>query len=52
MGPKQETKSEEKVKSAGIITIRTTRDTRPYTVKQARDTMTGKMLAPEEAVGE
>lgn len=44
MGPKEEKKSEEKVKSAGIVTVRTTRETRPYTVTQALDTTTGLLL--------
>lgn len=50
MGPKQEKKSEEKVKSAGIVTVRTTRETKPYTVKQALNTRTGKMLPSEVAL--
>ena len=36
MGPKKVEKSEEKVKSVGIITIKTTRETVPYTVKGKR----------------
>lgn len=49
MGPKEEKKSEEKVKSAGIITVRTTRETRPYTVEQALDTRTGEMVSSQLA---
>ncbi|XP_067948243.1 dystonin-like isoform X2 [Watersipora subatra] len=49
MGPKEEKKSEEKVKSAGIITVRTTRETKPYTVQQALDTSTGEMISAEQA---
>ena len=43
--------SEEKVKSAGIITVKTTRETRPYLVVNALDTKTGEMLSAELAFG-
>ena len=52
MGPKQEKKSEEKVKSAGIITVRTTRETRAYSVQQALDTRTGEVISAKLAYGE
>ncbi|XP_067932421.1 serine-rich adhesin for platelets-like isoform X2 [Watersipora subatra] len=43
MGPKKVETSEEKVKSVGIITIKTMRETMPYTVKAAKDTRNNQM---------
>jgi len=52
MGPKKEKVTEEKVKSSGIITLRATRETRPYTVQQVLDTRTGEMIPARLAHGE
>ena len=45
-------KSEEKRRDIGLITIKTQRESRPYTVKRVKDIKSDRMLTVDEAIAE